>query len=438
MRRTWFALIMALLLAMFPIAFCEDGTQAEIPEAPETADSARPEESLPEEIPEETPTKPEEAPPAGEDDPPPVPGPADEPEPVPADDPAENPTAGGKEDKEKKPGKAPAPAWDAELSFGQWSTVAFSGESTDILLLLKVDRAVDALLRTEGLPVSVTLTTPEGKVLQAFEPASENGVWTDLEASLRLNRGEYVLCVRKTEADAKGTCRLLVAEAEAPAVSPEADEPVRSESIEILPETPAETEKTAGTESVEALAPAEAGEPVGEESVEALPEAPAEADEPAGAQSVETLPETSAEEPAGTESVEVFPEAPAEDEESAEAGSVEITPDAPAAAESVEGSEEEIELEPIECEVPEIHVRVTAAMAGTERPGLGTEVVLTAEVTGCDPRRVNVEWQYSPDGGVTAVTVEGAHSLEYRYTVTWENQGYLWRAVVTDTEAASR
>ena len=94
-----------------------------------------------------------------------------------------------------------------------------------------------------------------------------------------------------------------------------------------------------------------------------------------------------------------------------------------------ETGEESLEIEdydtPLGLDPDEIGVTLIAAY------GEDASVTLTAVVTGCDPALVTVDWQYSPDGGVTVYTVEDAHGLAYAYTVNDNNRDYLWRAVVT-------
>lgn len=60
----------------------------------------------------------------------------------------------------------------------------------------------------------------------------------------------------------------------------------------------------------------------------------------------------------------------------------------------------------------------------------GQIVTLTATLTGFDEDVYTIRWQYSPDGGETAIDIQGATATEYCYTLTRENFGYLYRVVI--------
>lgn len=60
----------------------------------------------------------------------------------------------------------------------------------------------------------------------------------------------------------------------------------------------------------------------------------------------------------------------------------------------------------------------------------GTVVILTATLSGFEDDVYTLQWQYSPDGGSTAIDIAGAGKLTYAYRLTAENFGYMYRLVV--------
>ncbi len=86
-----------------------------------------------------------------------------------------------------------------------------------------------------------------------------------------------------------------------------------------------------------------------------------------------------------------------------------------------------------EAEKPVVSVRLHSNLAEGKDALPGTEIVITAEVTGTD-RPYRLQWQYSPDGGKTVLDVENAAGNEYRYLLDETNIHYHWRvAVIFDT-----
>ena len=76
-------------------------------------------------------------------------------------------------------------------------------------------------------------------------------------------------------------------------------------------------------------------------------------------------------------------------------------------------------------------VSIQASIAGVEQIEAGTEVILTADVSGHAPDLYTVQWQYSNDNGQTVFDAEDGNALEYRYVITEENKDYIWRVKIT-------
>ena len=77
-------------------------------------------------------------------------------------------------------------------------------------------------------------------------------------------------------------------------------------------------------------------------------------------------------------------------------------------------------------------IAVTSTLTGMEYVSVGTEIELKAELYGfLDTDRYTLQWQYSPDGGVTVVDVEGGNEPVYRYIMDEKTFTYSWRLVVT-------
>ena len=75
-------------------------------------------------------------------------------------------------------------------------------------------------------------------------------------------------------------------------------------------------------------------------------------------------------------------------------------------------------------------ISVSTNLGGLTRVKEGTTICLTATLTGFEEDSYTVQWQYSPDGGASAVNIQGANGLTYAYRLTAENFGYLYRVVV--------
>ncbi|MBQ8137375.1 MAG: hypothetical protein IJ174_08085, partial [Clostridia bacterium] len=60
----------------------------------------------------------------------------------------------------------------------------------------------------------------------------------------------------------------------------------------------------------------------------------------------------------------------------------------------------------------------------------GTVGVLTAHIEGVE-EGYKLQWQYTPDGGVTIYDIEGADETVYRYLLNEETGTYSWRVRLT-------
>ena len=83
-------------------------------------------------------------------------------------------------------------------------------------------------------------------------------------------------------------------------------------------------------------------------------------------------------------------------------------------------------------------ISIANNLSGLTRVKEGTTVYLTATLSGFEEDVYSVQWQYSPDGGASAINIEGANSLTYAYQLTEENFGYLYRVVVDFHEEISQ
>lgn len=82
---------------------------------------------------------------------------------------------------------------------------------------------------------------------------------------------------------------------------------------------------------------------------------------------------------------------------------------------------------------PEEQIRsicIYTSLNGVKQVREGTVVSLTAVLTGFENDAYTIQWQYSPDGGSTAVDIDGANKLTYAYRLTADNFGYMYRVVV--------
>ena len=76
-------------------------------------------------------------------------------------------------------------------------------------------------------------------------------------------------------------------------------------------------------------------------------------------------------------------------------------------------------------------IKVSSSVDGLEAVYAGTEVVLTATLTGFDGETVTYQWQTTPDGGATILDIEGATNASYAFVVDDTNANHLWRVKVT-------
>ena len=76
-------------------------------------------------------------------------------------------------------------------------------------------------------------------------------------------------------------------------------------------------------------------------------------------------------------------------------------------------------------------VAVYSTLDGLKEIAEGAEIVLTARLTGFEDTSYRVQWQYSADGGASAIDAPGGSSLRYVYRINAQTIRYLWRIVVT-------
>ena len=80
-------------------------------------------------------------------------------------------------------------------------------------------------------------------------------------------------------------------------------------------------------------------------------------------------------------------------------------------------------------------ISVSSTLEGMTVVEEGTPIILTAVLTGFDNVAYALQWQYTPDAGVTNVDIPGANDLTYTYNISFENFTYLYRLVVTVQDA---
>ena len=61
----------------------------------------------------------------------------------------------------------------------------------------------------------------------------------------------------------------------------------------------------------------------------------------------------------------------------------------------------------------------------------GTVIRLSVSLTGFEGMNYSIQWQYSPDDGVTAYDIPGANNATYAYRVNEENVHNIYRVIVT-------
>lgn len=82
-------------------------------------------------------------------------------------------------------------------------------------------------------------------------------------------------------------------------------------------------------------------------------------------------------------------------------------------------------------------IRIDTNLGGMKQVKEGTVVSLTATLTGFEDDVYTLQWEYSPDGGNTAIAIAGANKRTYAYRLTAENFGYMYRLVVHIEDAAT-
>jgi hypothetical protein len=109
-------------------------------------------------------------------------------------------------------------------------------------------------------------------------------------------------------------------------------------------------------------------------------------------------------------------------------------PETTAAAVTAESSKtaQEAAATPVEkkAAATEKSVTVVYDVVGGEYTGVGSQILLTAVLTGYDGLNPSYQWQYS-DGGEWK-DIDGETSPTYMLNVTKENSTYSWRVSVTD------
>ena len=76
-------------------------------------------------------------------------------------------------------------------------------------------------------------------------------------------------------------------------------------------------------------------------------------------------------------------------------------------------------------------VNVSSNVASDAPVYAGTEIVLSAKLTGFENVAYTLQWQYTPDGGETICDVPGANDAQYAFIIDDSNAHYLWRVSVT-------
>ena len=75
-------------------------------------------------------------------------------------------------------------------------------------------------------------------------------------------------------------------------------------------------------------------------------------------------------------------------------------------------------------------VEIYSEFVGGTFTGFGTQVVMTAVLTGYEDASPAFQWQYTADNGATWNNVEGANGQTYTFEITEENYTYSWRVEV--------
>lgn len=79
-------------------------------------------------------------------------------------------------------------------------------------------------------------------------------------------------------------------------------------------------------------------------------------------------------------------------------------------------------------------VILTSNAAGKEAVYAGDEIVLYAILTGFENDQYTIQWQYSTDGGMTFIDIEGANDLQYAFIIDDSNAWNVWKINITIVE----
>lgn len=79
-------------------------------------------------------------------------------------------------------------------------------------------------------------------------------------------------------------------------------------------------------------------------------------------------------------------------------------------------------------------IKVSSNIDGQSVVYAGTEIILTAALTGFEDDEYTVQWQYSPDGGTSIYDVEGGNELQHAFIINDENADWLWKICITILE----
>lgn len=124
-----------------------------------------------------------------------------------------------------------------------------------------------------------------------------------------------------------------------------------------------------------------------------------------------------------------------------------ITPEA-VTEEKAEGEEEAEKEETVSPEAEEVteevketdkeevekRVKITSSLDSTGTVEEGTQLTLTAHLTGFDDVEYEIQWQQSEDG-TNWDDIDGENDMEYTVVLTENNEGCLWRALVSTFES---
>lgn len=96
---------------------------------------------------------------------------------------------------------------------------------------------------------------------------------------------------------------------------------------------------------------------------------------------------------------------------------------------TVEPTAEPTEVQ-VEKPVTDLAVSISSNLAGRRVVVEGTEMILTAVVTGADEYEYTIQWQQSSDNGATWQDIPGAQGTSHSFILRPEHNGMYWRAVV--------